>query len=107
MFESLPAITQENLDAFVDLEFTDIVTQAERLLSELDQSNERLAHLIRVTAETAAETAITDPEFSSLTPKEIQELFTAQCRISILLVLRLIDRALEAQRLEQKLSERR
>ncbi len=100
MFWHLPEVTQDSIDGFGEEGVTEVVIHYDDLLTELDRVNPKLAHVVRATSEIAA-AAVTD---NAVLIEEI----TAECEVAILIVLRLVSRALEAKAMEKTLKlERR
>lgn len=90
MFEHLPIINQASIEAFAEQEIVEIAAEAPKLLSKLAENNPRLARAVEGSAQVAAENIGQDYDAA-----------VAECLIAILIPLRLVDRALEAQRLEK------
>ena len=96
MFEHLPVITEDSYQVFVDQELLEVLNNINESMAELRASNKYLAQAISAGAVTVAE------DFEG----EAQEIVKADAVASQLMVLRLIDRALEAQQLEVTLSQK-
>lgn len=96
MFEHLPVITSESYEVFVDTELLEVLNNLNDYIGLLRERNEYLAQAIGAGAVTVAE------GFTG----ETKEIVKADAVAAQLAVLRLIDRALEAQRLEIVLSKK-
>lgn len=96
MFEHLPVITEDSYQVFVDQELLEVLNNINESMAELRASNKYLAQAISAGAVTVAE------DFEG----EAQEIVKADAVASQLMVLRLIDRAIEAQQLEVTLSQK-
>jgi len=95
MFEHLPVITEESYQVFVDTELLEVLNNINDYMPLLREGNKYLAKAIEVGAATTSE------GFEG----NIQEGVKADTVTAQLVVLRLVDRALEAQSLSQ-LSQR-
>lgn len=96
MFEHLPIISQQALEAFGDAEVKEVIDNGEELLQELDKANAGLAKAIAISAQVGTD-AVVDPNVYP----ELRETVEAENKITLLIILRLIDRALEAARLSK------
>lgn len=96
MLEHLPLITEESYQAFVDRELLEVLNSLNQLMDELRESNKYLAQAIGAGAVTVAE------DFTG----ETKEIVKADAVAAQLAVLRLVDRAIEAKRLEVMLSKK-
>ena len=93
MFQHLPTITEESYKVFVDRELLEVLNNINDYMGVLKESNKYLAQAIHAGAETVSE------YFS----RETKEVVKSDAVAAQLAVLRLIDRALEAQSLEAEL----
>ena len=96
MFESLPIITEESYQVFVDTELLDVLNNINECMDELGDSNRYLSQAIGAGAVTVAEGFEGDT-------KEIVKSDAAAAQLA---VLRLVDRALEVELLEAELSQK-
>ena len=96
MLEYLPIVSQESYKVFVDRELLEVLNNLNEYMELLREKNSYLAQAISAGAVTVAE------DFEG----EAQEIVKADAVASQLMVLRLIDRALEAQQLEVTLSQK-
>lgn len=96
MFEHLPLITEESYKVFVNRELEDVVNKVDEYNEELWQENHYLAKAIQGGALTAGE---------GLEGKD-KRLAEGWVVTAQLAVLRLIDRAIEAQQLEAELLQK-
>lgn len=90
MFESLPIVTEESYQVFVDRELLEVLNNLNENMDELREHNHYLAQAIVAGAVTVAE------GFEG----SANEIAKADAVAAQLAVLRLIDRAIEAKRLE-------
>jgi len=93
MFEHLAKITEESYKVFVERELLEVLNNINDYMGVLKESNKYLAQAIHAGAVTVAE------YFTG----ETKEMVVADAVAAQLAVLRLIDRALEAQSLEVEL----
>lgn len=93
MFEHLPKITEDSYQVFVDRELLEVLNNINECMAELQESNEYLARAIGAGAVTVAE------GFEGNT----NEIVKADAIATQLAVLRLVDRALQAQYLQAQL----
>jgi len=96
MFEHLPKITEDSYQVFIDTELLDILNKINKRMDELRSSNKYLARAIDAGAVTVAEGFEGDTN----------EIVKADAIAAQLAVLRLVDRALQAQLLEGELSQK-
>jgi len=96
MFEYLPEITEDSYKVFVDRELEDVVSKVDKYNDELWQKNYYLAKAVQGGAITAGE---------GLEGQE-RRLAEGWAVAAQLAVLRLIDRAIQAQKMEVMLSEK-
>ena len=100
MFEHLPWISQDSVEAFGEAELAEVVICVNDLLAGLTKINPKLARAVRVTSDVTAGMITSDPELKH----EIE----SECVVAILVILRLVSRALEAKEMDKKLKlERR
>lgn len=90
MFENLPKITEESYRVFVDQELLEVLNNMNECMRALREQNKCLAQAIDAGAATACDGLEGD----------IKEVVRADAAAAQLAVLRLIDRAIEAKRLE-------
>lgn len=96
MFEHLPVVTEGSYQVFVDTELLDVLNSMNECMGVLRERNKYLAQAIGAGAVTVAE------DFTG----ENKEIVKADAVAAQLAVLRLIDRAIEAQQLEVTLSQK-
>lgn len=96
MFENLPVITGASYQVFVDRELFEVLNTINECMDELRGSNKYLAQAIGAGATTVAEGFEGDTK----------EIVKADAVAAQLAVLRLVDRALQAQQLEVTLSQK-
>lgn len=96
MFEHLPIISEESYRAFVDRELLEVLNNINEYSDELRRKNNYLARAIVAGAESVSE------DFEG----ETMEIVKGEAVACQLMVLRLIDRAIEAQQLEVTLSRK-
>ena len=111
MFEHLPVITDDNYDVFLEKEIsavserinclqqgvTDLREVTDYVCRELEDNNPKLVELVYE----CADTVVKCYEKMGATP-ESANFAGVICLMNILPLLRVIDRALEAQELERK-----
>lgn len=90
MFQNLPLITEESYQVFVDRELLEVLNNLNEYMVLLRDKNKYLAQAIGAGATTVAE------DFEG----EVKEIVKADAVAAQLATLRLLDRAIEAQRLE-------
>lgn len=96
MFERLPTITEASYRTFIDKELLEVLNNVNPLMELLRQKNSYLARAIVASSESVSE------DFEG----ETKEMVVSEAVACQLLVLRLIDRALEAQQLEAELLQK-
>lgn len=96
MFEHLPVITEDSYKVFVDRELLEVLNNLNECFAELRKRNKYLAQATGAGAVTVAE------DFEG----DTNEIVKGDAVAAQLAVLRLIDRALEAQQLEVMLSQK-
>jgi len=95
MFQHLPVITGASYQVFVDTELLDVLNNINECMAALREGNKYLAQAIGAGAVTVAE------DFTG----ETKEIVKGDAVAAQLAVLRLIDRALQAQRMEALLTK--
>jgi predicted glycosyl hydrolase (DUF1957 family) len=93
MFEALPEISEGSYQTFVDTELLGMVNNINQCMDELRSSNKYLARAIGAGARTTAEGF----------DQETSEIVKADAVAAQLMVLRLVNRAIQAQQLEAHL----
>ena len=96
MFQHLPKVTEASYQTFVDRELLEVLNNVNELMDELREHNNYLAQGITGGAWSVAE------DFEG----ETKEMVVSEAVVCQLMVLRLIDRALEAQKMEVSLSQK-
>lgn len=99
MFESLPEVQQDSLDAFVDSrDFEWITKDINPYMQQLREKNPCLAKAVEGAAATAVEL-----NYLTFTP-HLKEALLGNCVVAMLLVLQLVDRELECIKLKKLLT---
>jgi len=96
MFQNLPEIKENNLEAFIGgNDFGHITREVNKYIAELRKKNPRLARAVEGSAATAVEL-----DYLEFSP-HLKETLLGNCVVAILLVLAIIDREMGITKLQK------